>query len=122
MKVPTRELRVAIFALLGVGLALLSSLLPFAIWNLKGYIDTIPKELEEAALIDGASWPRVLWSVVAPMSIPATMTVVVMTFLNNWNEFIMAYTYLATDDLRTLAVISGRSARSAGGAKRTTTT
>src|SRR5437773_1712258 len=42
-------------SLFGVGLALLSSLLPFAIWNLKGYIDTIPKELEEAALIDGAS-------------------------------------------------------------------
>jgi raffinose/stachyose/melibiose transport system permease protein len=67
-----------------------------------GHFKTLPKSMEEAALIDGASWPRVLWSVVAPMSMPATMTVVVMTFLNNWNEFIMAYTYLAKDDLRTL--------------------
>jgi raffinose/stachyose/melibiose transport system permease protein len=67
-----------------------------------GHFKTLPRSMEEAALIDGASWPRVLWSVVAPMSIPATMTVVVMTFLNNWNEFIMAYTYLASDDLRTL--------------------
>jgi raffinose/stachyose/melibiose transport system permease protein len=67
-----------------------------------GHFKTLPRSMEEAALIDGASWPRVLWSVVAPMSIPATMTVVVMTFLNNWNEFIMAYTYLAKDDLRTL--------------------
>lgn len=67
-----------------------------------GHFRTLPRSMEEAALIDGASWPRVLWSVVAPMSIPATMTVVVMTFLNNWNEFIMAYTYLARDDLRTL--------------------
>lgn len=67
-----------------------------------GHFKTLPRSMEEAALIDGASWPRVLWSVVAPMSVPATMTVVVMTFLNNWNEFIMAYTYLAKDDLRTL--------------------
>jgi raffinose/stachyose/melibiose transport system permease protein len=67
-----------------------------------GHFKNLPKSMEEAALIDGASWPRVLWSVVAPMALPATMTVGVMTFLNNWNEFIMAYTYLSTDDLRTL--------------------
>lgn len=67
-----------------------------------GHFKTLPRSIEEAALIDGASWPRILWSVVAPMSLPATMTVAVMTFLNNWNEYIMANTYLATDDLRTL--------------------
>ena len=67
-----------------------------------GMFRTLPKSMEEAALIDGASWPRILWSVVAPMAMPATMTVGVMTFLNNWNEFIMANTYLATDDKRTL--------------------
>jgi raffinose/stachyose/melibiose transport system permease protein len=67
-----------------------------------GQFKLLPKSIEEAALIDGASWPRILWSVVAPLSIPATMTVGVMTFLNNWNEIIMAYTYLATDDKRTL--------------------
>lgn len=67
-----------------------------------GQFKLLPKSIEEAALIDGASWPRILWSVVAPMSIPATMTVGVMTFLANWNEIIMAYTYLATDDKRTL--------------------
>jgi raffinose/stachyose/melibiose transport system permease protein len=67
-----------------------------------GQLKTLPKSMEEAALIDGASWPRVLWSVVAPMVMPATMTVGVMTFLGNWNEFIMANTYLATDDKRTV--------------------
>src|SRR5208337_430678 len=67
-----------------------------------GQIKTIPISMEESAFIDGASWPRILWSVVAPMAAPATITVGVMTFLNNWNEFIMANTYLATDDLRTL--------------------
>jgi raffinose/stachyose/melibiose transport system permease protein len=58
--------------------------------------------VEEAALIDGASWPRILWSVVLPLARPATVTVAAMTFLTNWNEFIMANTYLASDDLRTL--------------------
>ena len=67
-----------------------------------GHFKTLPRELEEAAIIDGASWPRMLWSIIAPLSLPATVTVAVMTFLGNWNEFIMANTYLATDDLRTL--------------------
>jgi raffinose/stachyose/melibiose transport system permease protein len=67
-----------------------------------GQLKTLPRSMEESAFIDGASWPRILWSVVAPMSGPATVTVFIMTFLANWNEFIMAYIYLATDDLRTL--------------------
>jgi raffinose/stachyose/melibiose transport system permease protein len=67
-----------------------------------GHLRNLPVALEEAALLDGASWPRILWSVVAPLATPATVTVAVMTFLSNWNEFIMANTYLASDELRTL--------------------
>jgi len=63
---------------------------------------SLPPSLEEAALLDGASWPRILWTIIAPMATPATVTVAVITFLTNWNEFIMANTYLASDDLRTL--------------------
>lgn len=67
-----------------------------------GPLHNLPASLEEAALIDGASWPRILWSVVLPLATPATVTVAVVTFLTCWNEFIMANTYLASDDLRTL--------------------
>jgi raffinose/stachyose/melibiose transport system permease protein len=67
-----------------------------------GHFQNLPTALEEAALLDGASWPRILWSVVAPLARPATVMVAVMTALNNWNEFIMANTYLASDELRTL--------------------
>ncbi|HEY0478384.1 MAG TPA: carbohydrate ABC transporter permease [Kofleriaceae bacterium] len=67
-----------------------------------GPLQNLPASLEEAALLDGASWPRILWSVVLPLATPATITVSVITFLTNWNEFILANTYLATDDLRTL--------------------
>jgi raffinose/stachyose/melibiose transport system permease protein len=65
-------------------------------------LHSLPVSLEEAALIDGASWPRILWSVVLPLATPATITVAVTTFLTNWNEFIMANTYLTSDELRTL--------------------
>jgi raffinose/stachyose/melibiose transport system permease protein len=67
-----------------------------------GHFRNLPVALEEAALLDGASWPRILWTIVAPLARPATVTVAVMTFLTNWNEFIMANTYLASDELRTL--------------------
>jgi raffinose/stachyose/melibiose transport system permease protein len=67
-----------------------------------GPLQNLPPSLEEAALIDGVSWPRILWSVVLPLATPATVTVSVTTFLTNWNEFIMANTYLATEELRTL--------------------
>jgi raffinose/stachyose/melibiose transport system permease protein len=66
------------------------------------HFESLPVALEEAALIDGASWSRILWTIIAPLSIPATITVAVMTFLSGWNEFIMANTYLASDELRTL--------------------
>jgi raffinose/stachyose/melibiose transport system permease protein len=67
-----------------------------------GHFRNLPPALEEAALVDGASWPRILWSIIAPLATPATVTVAVMTFLTGWNEFIMANTYLASDELRTL--------------------
>ncbi len=87
---------------LGVIIPYVAFTLSFSTLVYMGHFKTLPRSIEEAALMDGASWPRILWSVVAPMSLPATMTVAVMTFLNNWNEYIMANTYLATDDLRTL--------------------
>lgn len=67
-----------------------------------GPLQNLPVSLEEAAFLDGASWPRILWSVVLPLAAPATVTVAVTTFLTSWNEFIMANTYLASDELRTL--------------------
>jgi arabinogalactan oligomer/maltooligosaccharide transport system permease protein len=57
-------------SLWGVALALTSSQLPFAIWNLKGYLDTIPRELEEAALIDGASPNQLFLRIIMPMATP----------------------------------------------------
>ena len=87
---------------LGVIIPYIAFTLSFNTLIFIGQFHNLPTSLEEAALIDGASWPRILWSVVRPLATPAIITVSVMTFLTNWNEFIMANTFLATDDLRTL--------------------
>ena len=67
-----------------------------------GMLAGLPRSVEESAWIEGAGIGRMLASIVAPMSLPAFATVIIMTFLNNWNEFIMAYTFIASDRLRTL--------------------
>ncbi len=66
------------------------------------YIKTIPRELEEAALIDGAGAYRVLFQVIFPIMKPSLTTVMIMTFLGNWNEYISAMTYTSRIELRTL--------------------
>ena len=67
-----------------------------------GMLSSLPRSVEESAWIEGAGIGRLLASIVAPMSLSAFATVIIMTFLNNWNEFIMAYTFLSSDRLRTL--------------------
>ena len=92
-------------SLLGVGLALLSSLLPFAIWNLKGYIDTIPKELEEAALIDGASPNQTFVRIMLPLATPALAITAFLGFLSGWTEFYLSWQFLTNPQNFTLAMV-----------------
>lgn len=80
--------------LLGLSLAFASGGLPFAIWNLKGYFDTIPKELEEAALIDGAGLVGTFFRVMIPLSLPAFAIVILFSFMNGWTEFILSWIFL----------------------------
>ncbi|TMD55859.1 MAG: ABC transporter permease subunit, partial [Chloroflexi bacterium] len=81
-------------SLLGVGLALTSGALPFAIWNLKGYIDTIPKELEEAASLDGASPTQTFLRIMLPLATPALAVTAFLGFLTGWTEFVMSWQFL----------------------------
>jgi arabinogalactan oligomer/maltooligosaccharide transport system permease protein len=91
-------------SLWGVGLALTSSSLPFAIWNLKGYLDTIPKELEEAARIDGASPNQVFFLIVLPLAVPALAVTGFLGFLTGWTEFVMSWQFLSNPKDFTLAM------------------
>lgn len=75
-------------SLIGVTLAVISGQLPFAIWNLKGYLDTIPRDLEEAAAVDGASQNQVFRKVVLPLAIPAIAVTGFLGFLGGWTEYL----------------------------------
>jgi ABC-type glycerol-3-phosphate transport system permease component len=70
--------------------------LPFSIWIVKGFLDAIPKELEEAAFIDGATPMQALTTVVAPLAAPGLMSAFLLTFVGVWNEFITNYLLVGT--------------------------
>ena len=75
----------------------------FSIWNMKGYFDTIPLEIEEAAKIDGASGMQLLWDIVLPLARPAIIVTSVMVLIYVWNEYLFATTFLLNSGKYTLA-------------------
>ena len=81
-------------SLVGVGLAVISGALPFAIWNLKGYLDTIPKELEEAAAVDGCSRNQSFFKIVLPLATPALAVTGFLGFIAGWTEFYFVSIFL----------------------------
>lgn len=76
--------------------------LPQGLFLMTGFIDSIPWEMEEAAVMDGCGIYQIVFQIITPMLKPSIATVAIMTFLNNWNEFIMASTYLSTPKWKTL--------------------
>ena len=68
----------------------LSLIMPFAIWMIKGFIDSIPLDTEEAALVDGSSRVQVIINVVVPMVLPGVITAGIFCFILSWNEFLFA--------------------------------
>lgn len=91
-------------SLWGVGLAMASGALPFSIWNLKGYLDTIPKDLAEAALIDGASTNQVFLRIILPLARPALAITFFLGFLTGWTEFVFSWQFLTKPQDFTLAM------------------
>ena len=91
-------------SLWGVGLAMVAAALPFAIWNLKGYLDTIPKDLEEAAIIDGASPNQVFFRIILPLAVPALAVTFFIAFLGGWTEFALSWQFLTNPQDFTLSM------------------
>ncbi len=81
-------------SLLGVILTITASQLPFAIWNLKGYLDTVPKDLEEAAAVDGATQFQIFRKLVLPLSVPAIAVTGFLGFLGGWSEYLTTYMFI----------------------------
>jgi arabinogalactan oligomer/maltooligosaccharide transport system permease protein len=91
-------------SLLGVGLAVISGLLPFAIWNLKGYLDTIPHDLEEAAAVDGATQNQTFLRIILPLAVPALAVTAFLGFVSGWTEFYFSWMFLSNPPDETLAM------------------
>ena len=91
-------------SLLGVGIAMISGALPFAVWNLKGYLDTIPHELEEAAAIDGANPNQIFTLIVLPLAIPQLAVTFFLGFIGHWQEFALPWLFLSKPGDYTLSM------------------
>ncbi len=76
--------------------------LPLSIWLLKGFFDNIPEELERAARIDGATRFQAFWKIIMPLSSPGLIATSIYTFIQAWNEYVYARTFLNRDVLLTL--------------------
>lgn len=76
----------------------------FATWMLQSFFETIPKELEESAWIDGATWFQSLRLVFLPLALPALAVTAILTFVNTWNEFVLALSLLRSQESYTLTL------------------
>ncbi|UUZ84931.1 carbohydrate ABC transporter permease [Paenibacillus sp. P26] len=99
----------AIFKSLGLTNSYLGLILPYTAVSvplgtfiLSGFLRSIPAAIEESAIMDGRSIYRIVFQIILPLTMPALVTIAVTTFLNCWNEFIMASTFLSKDTLKTL--------------------
>ncbi len=95
-------------SLWGLVLVYSTTSIPFSTWMLKGYVDTLPKELEEAALLDGASRWTLFRRVILPLSRPALAVTALFSFMTAWNEYILAATFTSHPTRYTLPVVLQR--------------
>jgi multiple sugar transport system permease protein len=78
--------------------------IPFATWLLMGFFKTIPRDLEDAALIDGASRIGAIWRIILPISLPGIVTVVIFTFSLAFSEFVYALTFISSSANKTVSI------------------
>jgi arabinogalactan oligomer/maltooligosaccharide transport system permease protein len=86
----------------GLSLAYLATTLPFSIWILKGFFDTVPSDIEEAAVVDGANLLQLIGYVLIPISRPALATSFIFSFVTCWNEYAISFVFLSDVSLYTL--------------------
>jgi trehalose/maltose transport system permease protein len=79
--------------------------MPFTIWVMTQYFRSLPKELEEAAYVDGASPLTVFWQILLPLTMPGLISTGLLAFIAAWNEFLFALTFTVTDTMKTVPVV-----------------
>jgi len=88
----------------GVIVVYVSAVLPFSVWTLRGFLLGIPKELEEAAMVDGSSRIGAFIKILLPLVAPGLVATAVFVFITSWNEFIFAYVLLSDQSKQTITV------------------
>lgn len=89
---------------LGLILAYLSFVLPFTVWMLRGFIAAVPRDLEEAALVDGCSRGQAFRRIILPLAAPGLVATTVFAVIQAWNEYLFAYVLLKKNDKQTITV------------------
>jgi len=92
-------------SLMGLVLVYAATSVPFCTWTLKGYFDTLPKDLEESAILDGASRMTIFLRIILPLSAPAIAVTALFSFMHAWNEFVLASTFMNSELAFTLPVL-----------------
>jgi ABC-type glycerol-3-phosphate transport system permease component len=88
----------------GLTMVLSSTLTPFTVWVLVAFIKQVPYEIEEAAIMDGASLPRILWQILLPVTMPGLVTMGLINFINAWNNLLYPLSFSVTPASKTLSV------------------
>ncbi len=88
----------------GLVVAYCTTALPFSVWMLKGFFDTIPMDLEESATVDGASPIGAFFYIILPLTLPGIAVVAFYNFMTSWNEFLLALTFMTGEASQTLPV------------------
>jgi N,N'-diacetylchitobiose transport system permease protein len=91
-------------SIIGLTIAYLAFVLPFTVWTLRGFVSGVPKELEEAAMVDGASRLRAFFTVTLPLVAPGLVATGIFAFIQAWNEFIYALVIMDRPNRQTLPV------------------
>ena len=89
---------------LGVIIPYIAFGLPFLVYLATAYIKGIPDSLEEAARIDGAGYLSIFWNIIRPVSTPVVATMIIFSFVGNWNEFVFVFILTSRQELRSLPV------------------
>jgi ABC-type glycerol-3-phosphate transport system permease component len=88
----------------GLTLVMSSTLAPFTVWVLVAFIKQVPYEIEEAAIIDGASLPQILWRILLPVTMPGLVTMGLINFINAWNNLLYPLSFSVSPAAKTLSV------------------
>ncbi|MBE7718641.1 MAG: carbohydrate ABC transporter permease [Lacrimispora celerecrescens] len=94
----------------GIVLVHIASVIPFCTWMMYGFFNSISRELDEAARIDGCNHFRIFWRIVAPLTLPGLVSTTIYAFIQSWNEYMFSMLSITAEKMKTLPVAIGQMA------------